>query len=177
MSIDPSSDPGSAESTCMKKIALILAGLMLAFLAGRAVIRGMASAETKIRWLVQEEVEAFNATRIDRCMEVFAPDYQETTASLDRSSLQRILLYVFQKFRDRESREFIYSLAAPDELVDVVLRDEEETEAEADFKVVLSERGVPVWSIRVQAELFRGEDGWRFVSSQHSTVEGARPGG
>lgn len=161
----------------MRKIALILAGLALTFLAGRAVICGMASEETKIRWLVQEEVEAFNATSISGCMEVFASEYQETTTGLYRADLQRVLLYVFQKFRDRDSREFLYQLVAPDELVDVVLRDEAETEAEADFKVVLSERGVPVWSIRVQAELFRGEDGWRIVSSQHSTVEGARPGG
>lgn len=161
----------------MRKIALILAGLVLTFLAGRAVIRGMASEETRIRWLVQEEVEAFNATSIDRCMEVFASEYQETTTGLYRADLQRVLRYVFQKFRDRDSREFLYHLVAPDELVDVVLRDQAETEAEADFVVVLSERGVPVWSIRVQAELFRGEDGWRFVSSQHSTVEGARPGG
>ena len=161
----------------MRKIALILAGLVLTFLAGRAVIRGMATEETKIRWLVQEEVEAFNATSISGCMEVFASEYQETTTGLYRADLQRVLLYVFQKFRDRDSREFLYHLVAPDELVDVVLRDQAETMAEADFKVVLSERGVPVWSIRVQAELFRGEDGWRFVSSQHSTVEGARPGG
>ncbi len=161
----------------MRKIALILAGLVLTFLAGRAVIRGMASEETKIRWLVQEEVEAFNATSISGCMEVFASEYQETTTGLYRADLQRVLLYVFQTFRDRDSREFLYHLVAPDELVDVVLRDQEETKAEADFKVVLSERGEPVWSIRVQAELFRGEDGWRFVSSRHSTVEGARPGG
>ncbi len=166
-----------AESTCMKKIALVLAALLLALLAGRAVIRGMASEETKIRWLVQEEVESFNATSVSGCIDVLAPEYREITTGLDRSSLRGVLLYVFQKYRDQDSREFLYSLAAPDELLVVTLRNEVETEAEAEFKVVLSERGVPVWAIRVQAELFRGEDGWRFVSSRHETVEGARPGG
>ncbi len=161
----------------MKKIALILAALVLALLVGRAVIRGMADEETKIRWLVQEEVEAFNATSVSGCMDLFTPEYQEITTGLDRSSLRHILLYVFQKYRDRDSREFLYSLAAPDELLDVTLRDEAETKARADFKVVLSERGAPVWTIRVLAELTRGEDGWRFVSSGHETVEGARPGG
>ena len=161
----------------MKKIALILAALVLALLVGRAVIRGMADEETKIRWLVQEEVEAFNSTSVSGCMDLFTAEYQEITTGLDRASLRHILLYVFQKYRDRDSREFLYSLAAPDELLDVTLRDEAETEAVADFKVVLSERGAPVWTIRVLAELTRGEDGWRFASSRHETVEGARPGG
>ena len=161
----------------MKKIALILACLVVAVFVGRIVIRGMADEETKIRRLVQEEVEAFNATSISGCMAAFATEYQETTTGLHRADFQRVLLYVFQKYRDRDTREFLYQLAAPDEQVDVTLRNEEQTEADVDFKVVLNERGAPVWSIRVQGSLFRGEDGWQFVTSQHMTVEGARPGG
>ena len=154
----------------MKKIIPILAGLVLAFLVGREVILGMASEETRIRRLLQDEVDAFNDASVSGCMAGFAPEYQDLTSRLDRTSLQRALLYTFQKHRE-------YRIAAPGELLDVRMRNDAETEAQVDLRVVLSDGDAPLWAIRVQAELSRGDHGWRFVSSRYETMEGARPGG
>jgi hypothetical protein len=161
----------------MRKVVPIAVALVVAVLAGRAVYRSMASEETRIRWLVQEEVEAFNSASISGCMAGFAMEYEDTTLRLDRTTMQGVLLHTFRKRRDPESGEFLYSIQIPDESVEVTLVGDDQIQAEVVFPVVLSEAGVPVWELAVHGELRRDESGWAFVSSWHETVVGARPGG
>ena len=161
----------------MNKVIPIAIALLVVVLGGRVIYRGMASEETHIRWLVEEEVEAFNSASISGCMVGFAMEYEDTTLRLNRTSLQQVLLYAFQKRRDPETGRFLYSIQIPDESLQVTLKGDDRLQAEVQFPVVLSEAGKPVWEIGVQAELIRDENGWAIVSSSHETVVGARPGG
>ena len=115
------------DSDCMKKVVPIAVALVVAVLAGRAVYRSMASEETHIRWLVEEEVEAFNSASISGCMVGFAMQYEDTTLRLNRTSLQQVLLYAFQKRRDPETGRFLYSIQIPDESLQVTLKGDDRT--------------------------------------------------
>ena len=70
----------------MRTVFLVL---VVGWFGGAALYRAMASDETKIRWVFEDEAAAFNGMALLVSMEGFASDYRDTTRGITRQQLRR----------------------------------------------------------------------------------------
>jgi hypothetical protein len=158
----------------MRRILLIAALLVLAFFGGRAVWRAMASDQTKIRWLFENEAAAFNGMAALSVLESFAPDWQDETTGTTRQMLRGIAMHVFQNRRDPQTQRFLYRIELGELDIEV-----DGDKAKATVPLVLHQ-GLDaderrIWELRVMAALARKDGNWRVERSRHETVSGAMP--
>ncbi|MGE3171176.1 MAG: nuclear transport factor 2 family protein [Planctomycetota bacterium] len=160
----------------LQRVLLFAALAAVAWFGGRAVVRALASDETRIGWLLQGEAASFNGAAMLSVLGSFAPDYRETTVGIDRQALRAALLWAFQNRRDRATGRFLYRVELPAEELQVTVDGDR---ARAAFALRLFEgldaAAVLRWELAVEAELERGQDGWRVARSRHETVTGERP--
>jgi hypothetical protein len=158
----------------------LFAVLLIAVLAlvGRALWFALAGDDTRIRWLLADEVAAFNDASALRSLRGFAEDYREETIGLDKLSLRRALLYLFTRDGDRPTDRFAYRVEMPDEDLSVEV-EPAGNRATARFRLLLfqglNDRKPPTWELRVTAELAQGDGGWLIVRSRHETTSGEPP--
>jgi hypothetical protein len=92
---------------------------------------------------------------------------------VDKAMLLRGLAMEIRGERSSSSGEWPYRAEVPEEQLRITVDGDEATvEAEALFRRRHQEEWHLVWQMRVQAELVRTEDGWRFTRSRHENVEG-----
>jgi hypothetical protein len=158
----------------MRRILLLAALLVVAFLGGRAIWRAMASDATRIRWLFEGEAAAFNDCAGLSVLESFAPDWQDETTGTSRQMLRGGLMWVFQNRRDPKTQRFLYRIEMGELDVDI-----DGDRAKATVPLVLhhglDDDRRPVWELRVLAELGRKDGSWRVERSRHETISGAVP--
>jgi len=150
--------------------------LVAAFFTGRVVYRALASDETRIRWVLEEEAEAFNGARMLTILDGFAPEYRDATTGLKRGELRAALLHVFQSRRDPATRRFLYRVELPE--ADLRVEVDGDT-ARATFRLRLHEGSGAgeelAWELDVAAELERRDGEWLVIGSRHETLHGGRP--
>ncbi|HLQ38834.1 MAG TPA: hypothetical protein VK348_13580 [Planctomycetota bacterium] len=154
-----------------KKVLLALAAVPLLYFGGRAAWRALASDATRIRWLLQDEVSAFNGGNVGDVLAGFADGYRDTTAGIDRNDLHQCLLYVLLQ----RSQGMHYRA----ELHDDTAIEPDGNTARASFGLAL-DSGMPAqqrprWELQVDAELAKTPAGWQFVHSTHRTLAGTPP--
>lgn len=161
----------------MKRILLGLCLLLAAFFVGRAACRAFASDETKIDWLLAEEVAAFNAASMLSVMPNFAADYRDATSGVDGQSLRAAVMWAWKNRRDAAGR-FTWRVDLPTDSSEVLVDGDTAT---ATFVLQLFEGvgddgGESMWQLQVQAELHKRAGRWWLTSSTHQTTSGKAPG-
>jgi hypothetical protein len=157
----------------MKRAVLILAVAAALFLAGRALVLGLASDETKIRRVVEHMADGFDRTRMDPVLDGLTRDFADETSGATRQEMREALAYLFFEAVDEHTKHFAYRVDVEIQRIAV-----EGTNAECalDARFVdLRSGGVsPAWEIAVTASFTRGDDGWRIRRTKHSTKSGER---
>jgi hypothetical protein len=157
----------------MKRAVLILAIAAALFLAGRAIVRGLASDETKIRRVVEPMADGFDRTRMDPVLDGLTRDFEDETSGATRQEMREALAYLFFEAVDEHTKRFAYR-------VDVEVRRvavdglSAECEMNARFVDLRSGGAAPAWEIAVTAKFTRGDDGWRIRRTKHTTTSGER---
>jgi ketosteroid isomerase-like protein len=143
--------------------------------------REMATDSTKVRWVVTEFVDAFNANDMDTAIAYFAPDYADESneeQTLNRASIHAALLAAARSV-DPQTKKPKLELKTGEELIRIVELDTGAGTALISLEVSVRERGAGgrvVWKVKGTASLRRGDEGWKIVRTAHETVVGARPG-
>ena len=156
------------------KYALLAVVAVLAWFGGRALWRAMASDETRIAWVLEDEAAAFNGAAALSILAGFAPEYRDDTVNIDKNMLRAALLWAFQNRRDGDRFRYRVEIA-PDSLRTQV--DGDVAQAEFGLRLFDARAGdaTPSWEIAVKARLHRRDGEWFLLHSTHSTLRGDRP--
>ncbi len=160
----------------MKRIFLVLLGLLALFLGGRALYRASVAEETKIRWVLDDMCEGFAATRMNPVMAGLAPEYYDEALGADRELLKLGLAHLFFEQRGGEDRRFPYRIEWRSETGPRVDESGEEKSAEIELEIEFFRREGDdersVWKAKVDGQLRKRDGEWRFVRTHTQTVEG-----
>lgn len=162
----------------MKRILLVLLGAAALFVGVRAIVRALASDETKIRWLVLDMADGFDRTRMDPILAGLARGYVDLTSGVDRDGLRQALAYLFFTAKEETSKKFPYRVEVAIRRIEVRAGEEDRRTAECELDLTFLARHGEIektsWAIAVSARLERGDDGWRIVTTTHDTTSGRR---
>ena len=162
----------------MKKFtfALALAALPLLYLGGRSVFLWLTPDESRIRWIVADMEQAYNAGDPSGCVEPIARTWRHAGTELDRQMLFGALLRIAQE-RDRETRALRSRVEVDEDAAEVEIDGEQATlTVEATFQRRRGDEWKPSWTVRITAELVDGDDGWEIVRSRHEDRAGTHLG-
>src|SRR5262245_1620975 len=102
----------------MKRILLLVILVVAAVGGGRVLYHALASDQTRIGWLLQEEADAFNAASVLNLMPHFATAYRDDTTGIDQQLLRGGVAWAWQNERDANGR-FAWHLELPEGAGDV----------------------------------------------------------
>ena len=166
----------------MKRVLTVLGTVLLIYFGGRALYRAMASDEQKIRWAVEGMFEGYNTAQPRLCVGPLAEDWRhDSWPGLDRELLRGGLFRVSMQDRDRQTKELTTRVElVPESLFISVEGDTASFELEA----FTSHHARPEpgadreweerWRFHVWAQLEKGEDGWKIVTSRHEDLAGTQ---
>jgi len=155
----------------MKRIVLLLALAAGLFLAGRAIVRALASDETKIRRVVERMADGFDRTRMDPILDGLTRDFEDETSGASRQEMREALAYLFFEAVDEHTKHFAYRADVHIGRI-AVEGTSAECELDARFFDLRGGGESPAWEIAVTATFARGEDGWRIRRTKHATKTG-----
>jgi len=159
----------------MKRVLLLVIVVVAAVGGGRALYHALASDQTRIGWLLQEEAAAFNAASVLNVMPHFATDYRDDTVGVDLQMLRGGVVWAWQNERDANGR-FAWRLELPEGAGEVSIDGDAAT---AVFPLQLWKGGGDaaqlVWGLRVHAKLHRRDGEWWIERSSHETIAGKPP--
>lgn len=159
-----------------KKILLPLFALLVLYLGIGLVIRFFASDETKIRWLVAQMEQAYNAGRPGACVGPLAKAWRHEGYELDREMLLGGLFQAARE-REKETRQLRSKVEVDEDALEVVVNGERATlSTQAVFWRLRAGSWVQSWHLRIQADLVDGEEGWEIVKSRHDDLAGTHLG-
>lgn len=156
----------------MKRALLVVAVALGLALAGRALVRGLASDETKIRRVVEGMAEGFDRTRMTPILDGLALDYEDETSGATRQDLREALAYLFFQAVDEHTKRFAYRVEISIGRT-TVERDAAECELDARFFELRGGADSPAWDVAITARFVRGSDGWRIRRTKYATRAGA----
>lgn len=157
----------------------ILVGAVLAlglWFAGRSLVGWLVSEETKIRWRIEDALEAFDDNRTKGCLEIIADDWRHAGSSVDRDLLKGALIRLFFEARHPTTKEFRYDAELDEETLAIEVTGERDARATVELRFWRTDREPPAveWHVRVAGELVRDERGWQFRRTEHETLAGER---
>lgn len=162
----------------VKKFLLVVGTGLLAFILGRALVNALASEETHVRWLLEDMIAGFNATRLDPCMRPLAREFVDEPSGADRELVKQALIHLFFTEKDPATKQFPYVAELPENELRIDVRDASPKTATLDCAVQFRRRRgdalEPAWSIRVHGELEKSDDGWRIHRTRHETLSGTQ---
>lgn len=177
----------------VKKALVLLAAIIIAIVAGRLLIRALASHETRLRWMVDDMVEAYNAGEAYDIGYYLAEDFVEGRHQIRR---QTMILFLLRYFRERRHADGTFPLHAelipladkdPETPLRITVAGGEPPRATVELRVRFSgtpraggkdtsppvSRLVGTLEFRTRCVL---EDGrWKVLSAEHTVIEGERP--
>lgn len=163
----------------MKRVLLAALALLALFFGVRALVRALASDETKIRWLVEEMTEGFNDTRMNPILSGLAQDFVDDSTGADKDHVRAGLAQIFLQRKDPATKRFPFRAQLPEAEFPVAVQDGEPRLAEADFLLECEEsKGEEwhsCWKAQVHAELVLAAGGWKIRRVRIDTREGRRP--
>lgn len=159
----------------MKRIFLGLAGALLLFLVGRAIVRALVSDETKIRWLIEDMRDGFDKTRMDPILVAFAETFRDETSGADRGSVREALAYLFFTAKDSQTKAFPYRVEI--EIGEISIdssSDPRSADCDLDARFFDLRGGDEevAWEIAISSRWTRGEYGWRIAGTRYETKSG-----
>jgi len=162
----------------VKRVLFGFVAAALVFFAGRAIVRSLASDETKIRWTIEEMVGGFNRERASPVMRAFSQDYRDETSDADRELVHQAVVSLFFRERDPRTKRFLLRGEIPEDSLTVEVGEEGAHATARGVLTVFAAEGegeAVSWRVSFEGTLAHEEDGWRFVRSSYETLEGRRP--
>ena len=145
------------------------------FFGVRVLIRALASDETKIRRVVSEMADGFNATRMNPILDGLAQDFLEETWGADRQMVRQGLAAMFFERKDEVTKGFLYRLRIPEEQFRVTLDgDNAKLELVAEFDELHGEQTKLRWKASIHADATKTPDGWKIRRAKSDSLEGER---
>jgi hypothetical protein len=155
----------------VKRVFLLVAAAIVLWIGGRALIRALASDETKIRRLVETMADGFDRTRMDPILQGLSKEFVDETSGATRQELREALAYLFFTAKDETTKAFPYRAKVEVGSV-AVHRPTAECAAEVRFVDLRGGMETPAWEIGVRLDLERGDEGWKIVKSRYETRSG-----
>ena len=157
----------------MKRVLTIVLGVVIVVLGGRAIVRGLASDETKIRWRLETMTEGYNTGDVGDAVFPLAKDWKHEGFPLDRETMRGVLIRESFQNRDHETHKLMRRVELDDDsLVIEVDGDKATFEVEASFQQAEGDEWVEGWRARIHAELRKGENGWFIHATRHTDLVG-----
>lgn len=146
---------------------LILLLGSIAFFAGSAVWRALASPQTKIRWRIERMVDGFNAMRAQPVLDGVSREFRDQTGGgTSRDDLRQILAWLFLNEIDSQTGEFLWACEFDPQGLSISLAPEEDgAEVEVALRLLRRRGGEPqlFWDAHLSGTLAKGEDGWQWT--------------
>ena len=170
-------DLGSARNRRrpLKQVLTVIAGSLVLYFVGRWVVLALASDETRIRWMIENMEEAYNEGKAGRCVAPLAKNW--THDSYDGVNRDLVFAVLAREVLGPEAKQRGERRVVVDPeglLIEVLDEERASLTAEVDFSRLLEEEWQSRWRARVEADLEKGEDGWRIVRSRHTDLEGTQ---
>lgn len=164
----------------MNRILLLGFGGLVLALGAVALWRVLEPDPTKIRRLVTNMARGFDDGSPNRAVAGLDAAWRDGESGIERELLrQGLIRFFFEEGRDTKTRELRYRVELPREELQVEIDPTDEKRARLSCRALFLERGEPereVWSLGIEAELEKHEEGWRIVSTRRETLDGRRPG-
>ena len=165
----------AAHRPTMNRFLLSALAAFAAFFGVRAIVRALASDETKIRWVLEEMADGFNSTRTSRVLGGLSSDFLDETWGADRELVHAGLAHMFFEEKDPETKHFLYRVEIPKEEVAIdVDGDAAGVNLAAVFFEVHGATEKLAWKAHVHAAFVKTKDGWKIRRSESKSVEGQR---
>jgi hypothetical protein len=169
---------GAGSNGGVKRIVLLLLGLLALFFGVRAIVRAFESDDTKIRRLLAQMTEGFDDTRMDPILSGLAQDFVDDGSGARKDDVRAALAQLFLQRKDPQTRKFPYRARIEEEGCAVSVHTGEKRSAEADFVLVFEESAGGVWhdswKAQVHAELAEDSGDWFLVHTRVDTLAGKR---
>jgi hypothetical protein len=160
----------------VKRLALLLVAVALTSFLGRALYRALASDETKIRWMVADMVRGYDEGDVGDCIGAFAESWRHEGSEITRELLRGALIQTALERDPATKRQSSRVEIQAESLVVTVAGDKARLECEARFSRLRHGEWEPTWDLHAEAELEKGEHGWRIVQSRHRDLRGTELG-
>jgi hypothetical protein len=161
----------------MRRIALALVAVALAWIGGRALFDALRSDESKIRARIEAACEGFGATRMNPVLELFAQDFVDETSGFHREDVRRAVAGAFFSEKDPKTRGFPHRAAlVPDSLVIERAQDSSD-KAAVRFAIRITDTSGDSertsLEFTVAGTMVDGDDGWQLARVTHDRVAGS----
>jgi len=161
----------------MRRIALGLIVVALAWIGGHALFDVLRSHEDKIRNRLEAACEGFGEARMNPILESLSRDFVDETSGFHRDDVRAAIASAFFSEKDPETRAFPYRAGVvPDTLVIQVAKPEAQS-AEVRFTIRITDtRGGQervAWEFALAGTMSNGDDGWQLSHATHGTSSGS----
>jgi len=150
----------------LRNLLLGLVLVLLAYFGIRGLIHALASAETKIRWTIENMVEGFNDSKMNPVIGGIAENFVDKTSDVKREDLRSILVWMFLNETD-DRHAFLWSAVFDKQTLSVKLGlDKHSADAACSVRFFRrrGEQNELVWDAHVAGTLALGEDGWQWTA-------------
>ncbi|MCZ6598614.1 MAG: hypothetical protein O7B99_13325 [Planctomycetota bacterium] len=152
--------------------------LLLTWGGCRLYVAVFVSDETKIRWVIEDAAEGFNTGDPSDCVADLAKDWRDEKTGLTRRDLQQVLFATFWSDRDPRTKELLWRVEVPEDLLTITLDEADENRAEVTCTLRFfrkhGESWKLDWAVAIEAEM-RDDDGWKIARTRRMDVEGSQP--
>jgi len=155
----------------VKRILLGLAAAAVLWIGGRALVRALASDETKVRRVIETMADGFDRTRMDPILAGLSRDFADESSGATRQDVREGLAYLFLTAKDEKTKAFPYRAQVSIGRL-AVHRPTAECDADVRFVDLRGGKEAPAWEIAAHLELVRGDDGWVIRRSRYETRSG-----
>lgn len=161
----------------MRKLALFVVLIALAWIGVRELVRTLASDEDKIRARLEAACEGFGNARMNPILEFLSPAFVDETSGFHRDDVRGAIASAFFSEKDPETKGFPYrAVVVPDSLVIEVGKPAEKS-AEVRFTIRITDtrggRDRVAWEFGLTGVMSDGNDGWQLVRASHDTSSGS----
>lgn len=162
----------------VRRIAVVLSLLVVLGFGVRALVRAFASDPTRIRWLVEDMAEGFDATRMNPILAALDKDFVDDGSGATKEELRAALAQAFLQRKDPQTKAFPWRVRLGEGEPRARVADGDPKTAVFDTELAFEEshgaEWTPCWRVRVQAELVDTDEGWKIRRTRVDTLDGRR---
>jgi hypothetical protein len=158
----------------VKRVLLVLLGLVALFFGVRAIVHALASDETKIRWLLEDMTDGFNETRMNPILSGLAQEFVDDGSGARKDDVRAALAQLFLQRKDPQTKKFPFRARIEVEAVRVQGTKSAESDFVLDVEESRGELWRAAWKARVHADLVQDSGDWFVQRTRVDTLEGQR---
>lgn len=160
----------------MRRIALALVVVALAWIGGRTLLDVLRSDEDKIRIRLEAACEGFGDARMNPILDFLARDFVDETSGFHRDDVRAAVASAFFSEKDPETKAFPYRASVVPESLAIHVAEPDHASAEIRFSIRITDtRGGKeraAWEFALEGTMADGDDGWQLRNATHDTLSG-----